>query len=121
MRFGQQPLHLAADGHQLRARAHSIRSRFERAGFQLRRQASHADHEEFIQVGAENRQELDTLQQRVSFVLGLFQHAALKGQQTQLAIHIKRRILQIHRRRGGGGLAGGAGRSGSGLHLLGHG
>ncbi len=38
-------------------------------------QARHADHEELVEVRAEDRQELDPLEQRVGGVLGLFQHA----------------------------------------------
>ena len=38
-------------------------------------QARHADHEKLVQVRAEDRQELDPLQQRIGRILGLFQHA----------------------------------------------
>ncbi len=122
MGLRQQPLHLAPDGHQLRPRAHAVRARFERTRLQLRRQARHPHHEKLVQVGAENRQELHPLQQRVGFILGLFEHAALEREQAQLAVHVERRVFQVHRRRRcGSGLLWGAGPSGFGLHLLGHG
>ena len=75
-----QALDFAADGHQLRARAHAVRAEFGDAGIQLRIQAGHADHEELIQVGADDGQELDAFEQRIGGILRLFQHAPLKTQ-----------------------------------------
>jgi hypothetical protein len=39
-----------------------------------------ADHEELVQVGAEDREELDALEQRVALVERLFQHAQIELQ-----------------------------------------
>ncbi len=75
-----QALHLAADRHQLRARAHAVRTEFGDAGIQLRIQAGHPHHEELVQVRTHNRQELDAFQQRIAGVPRLLQHAPLKAQ-----------------------------------------
>jgi len=118
-RIVQQLLDFTAYGNELGPRSHAVRPHVHRAGVQLRGQAGHAHHEELVEIGTENGEELHALEQRVGLVLGLFEHAALKSQQTQLAIHVKRRILQIHRRRCGG-LVRDGGSSGLGWYLLGH-
>ena len=48
------------------------------AGLHLLLQAADADHEELVEVGAEDGQELEPLQQRHLRVLRLFQHAAIE-------------------------------------------
>ena len=52
-----QALDFAADGDQLRARAHAVRAEFRDAGVQLRIEAGHADHEELVQVRADDGEE----------------------------------------------------------------
>ena len=42
------------------------------AGLDLLAQAGHPDHEELAEVRAQDRQELDALDQRVAFVADLF-------------------------------------------------
>jgi hypothetical protein len=49
-------------------------------------QPGHPDHEELVEVGAEDRQELDPLQQGHSLVLGLGQDAAVELQPGQLPV-----------------------------------
>ena len=92
-----EALHLAPDGHQLRARAHPVRAEFGDAGVQLRIQAGHPDHEELIQIGAHDGQELHAFQQRIGGVARLFQHAPLKAQQAELAVDVETWIVEIRR------------------------
>ena len=54
-------------------------------------QAGDPHHEELVDVGADERQEHQPLEQRIAVVLRLFQHAALKVDQAQLAIDVQRR------------------------------
>ena len=97
----EQSLILAADGHQLGARSQSVGAWIGGARVQLRRQASHANHEELVEIGAEDGEELDAFQQRVLIVLGFLQHAPLERQQAEFAIQIKRRIFEIDLRHDG--------------------
>ena len=48
----------------------------------------HADHEELVQVRAEDRQEPHPFEQRIGGVLRLFEHPALESQQRQLAVQV---------------------------------
>ena len=91
-----QTLDLAADGHQLRAGAHAVRAKLRNAGVELRLEAGHPDHEELIQVRADDGQEPGALQQGIGRVLGLLQHAPLEVEQGQLAIHVELRIVQVN-------------------------
>ena len=55
-------------------------------GIDLSNQAGHADHEELVQVGAQDREELHALQKWVRFVLRFLENAVLKGEQAEFAI-----------------------------------
>ena len=90
----EQLLDLAADGHQLGSRMHAVGPHIQDAGVHLGDQAGHAHHEKLVQVGADNGQELDALQQRIPFVLSLLQYAALEGEQAQLAVKVELRRIQ---------------------------
>ena len=82
----QRP-HAARNPLQLRRRVEPIRRHVLRrhAAKRLLPQPGDADHEEFVQVVAEDRQKLHPLQQRIRRVLRFFQHARIKLQPTQLA------------------------------------
>ncbi len=67
-----QLLHFAADGNELGARSHAVRPNFHQTGLHLRLQAGHPDHEEFVQVRTQDRNELHALQQWIPDVLGFF-------------------------------------------------
>ena len=69
------------------------------AGLHLLLQAADADHEELVEVGAEDGQELEPLQQRHLRVLGLLQHAAVELQPAQLAVDVQGRIVKCRHRR----------------------
>ena len=76
-----------ADGHQLRPGAHAVEARVQGAGVHLRHQSRHPDHEELVQVRAENRQETSPAPAAgLALVLRLLQHAALKRQHREFAI-----------------------------------
>ena len=64
------------------------------AGLHFLLQAADADHEEFVEVGLEDGEELQAFQQRHVWVLGLLQDAAVEFQPTQLAVEIEGRIVQ---------------------------
>ena len=64
------------------------------AGLHLLLQAADADHEELVEVGREDGQELEALQQRHRRVLGLLQHAAIELQPAQLAVDVQRGIVE---------------------------
>ena len=57
-------------------------------------QSGDADFEEFVQVGAENQQEFEALQQRVVFVQSLGQHPLIELQVAQLAVDIVVGVVQ---------------------------
>lgn len=61
---------------------------------QLLPQRGHADHEELVHVGAEDGQELHSFQQGSGWIAGLFQHAFLEREQTELAIAVQLRVMQ---------------------------
>jgi len=119
---GQQPLHLAPDGYQLRSRAHPIRAPL-RANPPPNCAARPATrtNEELVQVGAENRKELHPAP-----TTGWFHPRPPSSTRRWNASRLNSRFtysagsFQVHRRHSGG-LACRAGRSGFSLHLLGHG
>src|SRR5262249_48201156 len=63
------------------------------AGLDLLLDAADADHEELVQVGAEDGQELEALQKGHLRVLGLFEYAAVELQPAQLPVEVQRRIF----------------------------
>jgi len=73
---------------QLLARRQAIDAGFAASGVLLLQEAGDADLEEFIEVGADDGEELGAFEQRVGLVLGLLQHAAIKSQPAQLAVGI---------------------------------
>ncbi len=56
------------------------------AGLHFLLQAADADHEELVEVGLENGEELEAFQQRNARVLRLLQDAPVKFEPTQLAV-----------------------------------
>ena len=92
---GHQALDFPADGDQLRAGRHSVRTSVRDARLHLAHQARYPHHKKLVEVGAQDGQELHALQQRIPVVLGLFQNAPLKSQQAELPIDVEARIVQI--------------------------
>jgi len=62
-------------------------------------QVRHPDHEELVEIRAEDGQELDALEERHGHVLSLFQHPAVELEPRQLAVdHPVRHVLNPLRR-----------------------
>ena len=78
---------------------HAVGGRGGHAGGDLVLQPRNPDHEELVQVGAEDGQELDAFEQRMPAIVRLFQHAAVELEPAQLAVEVERRVLEICRRR----------------------
>ncbi len=56
-------------------------------------QNRHADHEKLVEIREQDGEELDAFEQRVVGVLRLFEHAALEGQQAQLAVDVQVEVV----------------------------
>ncbi len=67
------------------------------AGLHFLLQAADADHEELVEVGLEDGQELEAFQERHGRVLGLFEDAPVELQPAQLAVDVERRVRQVGR------------------------
>ena len=89
------PLGPDADGVELLLRAHAVRRQRLALGTELPQQRRHPDHEELVQVGRDDGEELHPLEQRVAFVLGLQQDALVELQPAQLAVDEQRRVLEV--------------------------
>ena len=97
----QQFVYPRANGLELFRRRQRIGPILADARRDLATQSRHPDHVELVQVHAENRQEFEPLQKRHARVEGLFEHARIEVEPTQLAI-------QIRQRQGGGRRDGGS-------------
>ena len=58
-------------------------------------EAADALHEEFVDIGTDDGDELDPLEQRVVLVLGLGQHALVEFEPRKLAVEVVLRIVQL--------------------------
>ncbi len=74
---------------------HAVRRQVDHAGLDLILQARDTDHEELVEIRAEDRQELDALEERMAGILHLLQHPAIELDPAQLPIEIQRRILEV--------------------------
>ena len=90
----QQPLLLHDVAHHRQALAHlllgatAVHRQFPNPRTDLLLEATDALHEKFVQIGTDDGQKLDSLQQRVTRVLGFVQHPLIEGQPSQLAVQI---------------------------------
>ena len=71
------------------ARREPIRSRRRLARSRVPLEPGHADHEELVQVRAEDGEELDALEQRHRGVLGFLEHPAIELEPGQLAVDVR--------------------------------
>jgi hypothetical protein len=62
--------------------------------FDLLFETRDADHEELVEVGPVDRDELQPLEQRVALVERFFEHAVVDRDPRQLAIDVERRIVE---------------------------
>jgi hypothetical protein len=90
----------------VRARAHglellaggvAVRGHFLDAGAEAPHRVGHTDHEELVQIGIKDRQELHALEQRFTGVLRLGQHPLVEFEPAEFAIDVERRVLEIDR------------------------
>ena len=105
-------LHLRRDLPERLQRREPVRSRRDRAHLDLLLQPRDADLEELVQVGGDDAQEAQALEQRHRAVLGLREDAAIEFEDLQLAVE---EVLVRQSRRGAAG-----GRLLGGLLSLGH-
>ena len=63
------------------------------------------DHEELVQVGGEDRQELDPFHQRQRLVLGQLEHAVVEVEPGQFTVQVERGVGQVRDGRGRGRLS----------------
>ena len=68
------------------------------AGAELLQQRRDPHHEELVEVGAGDAEELDALEQRMRRVLRLREDALVERQPAQLAVDVQRRIVEVGRR-----------------------
>jgi phosphoribosylanthranilate isomerase len=69
-------------------RVEAIRADFGAAFVELTPQQRDSHHEELIEVRADDRQELETLEQRHARVLRFFEHAMVELEPRQLTVHV---------------------------------
>ena len=65
------------------------------AGPDLLLETADALHEELVEIGAHDGEELDPFEQRRSFVLGFVQHPAVELEPGEFAVQVQRRVLQV--------------------------
>jgi hypothetical protein len=87
--------HLGVAFGDLQLGAAPVDGQFLHAGAQLLLEAADALHEEFVEIGVDDGQELDPLQQRCALVLGLVQHPAVEVQPGQFPVEIPFRRVQV--------------------------
>ena len=83
---GGQLVHRGRHGGDGLRGVHPVRRHRQVAGVELPLETGHADHEELVEVRAEDGQELHALEQGRGGVLGLLQHAAVELEPGQLPI-----------------------------------
>src|SRR5699024_1077149 len=62
---------------------------------QLLQRRGDTNHEELVEVGGADCQELHALEQRMHRIAGLGEHALVELQPTELAVDIERRMLEV--------------------------
>ena len=65
---------------------HAIRTRFDEAGIGLLNESGDANLEKFVEVGADDGEETDAFEQRMSVALCLGEDALIKSQPAQLTV-----------------------------------
>src|SRR6185503_15970368 len=90
--------HAAPNRRQLLGGARAVGRRLHDLRAQLLLQPRDAHHEKLVQVRAEDGEKFHALEQRVTWIARLFEHAALKLERAELAVHEQRRILERNRR-----------------------
>ena len=60
-------------------------------------ESGHADHEELVEVGSQDGEELQTFQKGIRFILRFIQNPVLESEQAEFAIDIERPIVESRR------------------------
>ena len=110
----------AGDGSQHLGRQQAVGRRVGHATGDLLLQARHADHEELVEVGGDDAEELEPLQHRQGGVLGLLEDAGVELEPGELAIEEERWVVQLDGARGtgfGGRFRRAGGGGGGGRHV----
>ena len=116
-----QLAHEGHDGRELFFRRHAVVGELADLGGDLLPEARDPHLEELVQVGAEDREELDPLEQRGAGILRLVEHPAVELEPGQLPIDVERRRAEIRRRSGRDRVLAGGPDGGGGYELFGHG
>ncbi len=95
IRIADQRPHGNTRGLKRLGRGASIEAHFLHARVNALHQPGDADHEEFIDVGAENGKKLCSLQKRIGRLASLLQNPPLKLQMAELPVHIQGRLFQV--------------------------
>jgi len=90
--FPQHGQRAGAQGGKGFCRGLAVRGPAGHASGQLILQPRYANHKELIEIGAEDRQELDAFEQRVARVVCFIQHATIELKPAQLAVQIQGRM-----------------------------
>ena len=86
-----------AHGLELLARGVAVGRHVLDAGAEAPHRRGHADHEELVEVGAGDGEELHPLEERLAGVLRLGEHALVELEPAELAVDVERRVLEIDR------------------------
>ncbi len=97
IRFGQHLANGLTDAVDLLAGRHAVRAGTDQdPGRHLLLEAAHPDHEELIEIGREDRQKLQALEERHRRIKGLLQDATIELQPAQLPVDIEGRVVQAN-------------------------
>jgi len=68
--------------------AEAINARLSEVCFHLLNQPRHADFKKLVEVGSDEGEKLQPLEQRVAFVFRLLQHPPIEGEPAELSIEV---------------------------------
>ena len=88
-----------ADGRELLLGVQAVGRDVVDAGAELLQQRRDAHHEELVEVGAGDGEELHALEQRMRRIVRLSEHALVELEPAQLAVDVERGVGEIRRRR----------------------
>ena len=89
VRLVHEKVHFDPDGFQGLGRTPAVDEWLLHFVLDLLHQSGHADHEEFVDIRTQNREELHPLQQGIAGIARFFQHPALEFQMAQFTIQVK--------------------------------
>ncbi len=93
-RLARVAVHDLADRLQLLGRGEAVRAALRDRRFELLVEARDPDHEELVEVGVKDREELHPFEERPARIERLFEHAAVERQPGNLAIEVERMVFE---------------------------